>query len=366
MRMFRLAILDIYIIRKYLTTFFFTMILITVVAITINYFEQVDRFQDSGLPFSKIAMGFYLHFIPWINGLLWPLFALIAVIFFTSRMAKNSEIISMLSAQISYHRILRPYLIAGGFLALLLWIGNNYIIPKSNRLKYEFESEFIRAAAKTTLSGNTHFFLDPNQKIYIRNYSPEDSTGRTFRLERFNDGELVYVMKANKITWIGPPDRWRVDHYEVRKFDGLQESLTLYPNKTLDTSFQFVPDDFIRYTNQMEMMNTTDLRDFLKYEQAKGLDSGKKYQIELYRRTADPFTIIILTIIGVSVASRKVRGGMGLHLAVGIILGAIFVILSKFSTTFSTNLALHPLIGVWIPNLIFSAVAWYMVKKAQQ
>lgn len=342
------------------------MILITMIAITINYFEQVDRFLNSKLSLKQIALDYYLHFIPWINGLLWPLFALLAVIFFTSRMAKNSEIISILSAKVSYSRFLRPYMIAASFLALLLWIGNNYVIPKSNRLKNEFEGEFIRTSTKKSLSGNTHFFLDPNQKIFLRTYSQRDSSGRTFRLERFENGELVYVLKANKITYLKEDDKWRLENYEIRTFNGLTETHQSFLNSNLDTFLNFVPDDFIRYTKQMEMMNTSDLRNFLSYEQAKGLDSGKKYAIELYRRTADPFTILILTLIGVSVASRKVRGGMGFHLAVGVILGSIFVILSKFATTFSTNLSLPPVVGVWIPNILFSIVAMYLIKTAQK
>ncbi|MBK8349531.1 MAG: LptF/LptG family permease [Saprospiraceae bacterium] len=361
-----MKILDWYIVKKYLSTFFFTMLLITMIAVTIDYFERVDKFINSNLSMKEIATGYYLHFIPWINGLLWPLFALLAVIFFTSRMAKNSEIISILSARVSYARFIRPYMIGAGILAVLLWFGNNYVIPKSNRLKNEFESQYIRASTKTTLNHNIHFWLSPTEKVYIRSYSSSDSSGRTFRLERIIDNQLVYALKANKIKFLGPPNKWRLEAYEVRTFGELTENIISKPNEHMDTVFNFVPRDFTRYTKQMEMMNTSDLREFLKYEQEKGLDSGKKYSIELYRRTADPFTIFILTLIGVAVASRKVRGGMGFHIAAGVVIGAVFVILSKFSTTFSTNLSLPPGIGVWIPNIFFSIVAWYLVKTAQK
>ncbi len=361
-----MKILDWYIIKKYLSTFFFTMMLITMIAITIDYFERVDKFINAELSAKEIIMEYYLHFVPWINGLLWPLFALLAVIFFTSRMAKNSEIISILSAKVSYARFIRPYMIAGGILALLLWVGNNYVIPKSNRLKNEFESEYIYKSAKTTLNHNIHFWLSPTEKVYIRSYTTSDSSGRTFRLERFVDNKLVYALKANKIKFIGLPNKWKLEGYEIRTFNDMSENLILKPTEHKDTTFSFVPKDFTRYTKQMEMMNTSDLREFLKYEQEKGLNSGKKYSIELYRRTADPFTIFILTLIGVSVASRKVRGGMGFHLAAGVVIGAVFVIISKFSMTFSTNLALPPGIGVWIPNMFFSVVAFFLVKNAQK
>lgn len=361
-----MKILDWYIIKKYLSTFFFTILLITMIAITIDYFERVDKFLNSNLTAKEIIYDYYLHFIPWINGLLWPLFALLAVIFFTSRMAKNSEIISILSAKVSYTRFLRPYMISAGILATLLWLGNNYVIPNSNRLKNEFESQYIKASAKTTLSHNIHFWLSPTEKVYIRSYSSTDTSGRTFRLEKFKGHELIYVLKSNRITFTGAPNNWRLDGYEIRTFDGDKENLIISDRSALDTTFNFVPLDFTRYTKQMEMMNTSDLKNFLAYEKDKGIDSGKKYSIELYRRTADPFTIFILTLIGVSVASRKVRGGMGFHLAAGVVIGALFVVISKFATTFSTNMSLPPLIGVWIPNIFFGIVAIFMLRKAQK
>ncbi|MBK8623904.1 MAG: LptF/LptG family permease [Saprospiraceae bacterium] len=359
-------ILDIYIIKKYLSTFFFTMVLITMIAMSIHYFELIDKFINANLTWKQILFDYFLHFIPWINGLLWPLFSLLSVIFFTSRMAKNSEVISILSSKITYNRFLQPFLITATFLATLLWIGNNYIIPKSNRLKNEFEAEYIRKSSKSSLNFNIHFYLNKDEKIYLRTYSVNDSSGNTFRLERFKDGKLVYVLKANSVSYLKESGKWRLVNWEKREINDLKESLVLGTSNPIDTILNLDPGDFVRFKKQMEMMNTTDLREFLRNEQDRGIDSGKKYEIELYRRTADPFTIIILTLLGVSVASRKVRGGMGLHLAVGIILGAVFVILSKFSATFSSNLSLPPLIGVWIPNMVFSAVAYYLYRTAQK
>lgn len=361
-----MKLLDWYIVKKYFSTFFFTMLLITMIAVSIDYFERVDKYINSNLSFKEIVMEYYIHFIPWINGLLWPLFALIAVIFFTSRMAKNSEIISMLSAKISYARFLRPYIIASGFLSTLLWVGNNYIIPQSNNIKNEFESKYIRTSSKTTLNYNIHFWISPTEKVYIRNYSAFDTIGRTFRIEKFKDNKLVYVLKSNRLIFRAHPNQWRLEGVEIRKFENMYEDLYIDNKVIIDTVLNMTPEDFTRYDRKMEMMNTTDLRSFLKNEKAKGLDSGKKYIIELYRRTADPFTIIILTLIGVSVASRKVRGGIGLHLATGVSIGAAYVILSKFSTTFSTNLNLPPLLGVWIPNILFGMIAAYMISKAQK
>lgn len=360
-----LSKLDVYIIKTYLQTFVFAMLMITMVAICMNFFEHLDKFLSKDLTMYEIAFEYYLNFIPWINGLLWPLFALISVIFFTSRLAKQSEIISILASGVSYNRLLRPYIIAATFLAILLWVGNNYVIPNSTKIKNEFESEHIRRTKKS-LSNNIHFFISPQEKVYFRLFSSRDSSTRSFRLETFEDGKLTKVLKASKLKFIKEPNVWQMKDYELRTIDDLAEDLVIKRNFTVDTIFPFHPDDFVRYSKQMEMLTSTDLRKFITEEQSKGIDTAKKYVIELYRRTAYPFTIIILTIIGVTVASRKVRGGMGLHLAVGVVIGSAFVILSKFSTTFATNLDLPPGLGVWIPNIVFSMVGLYLYLRAQK
>jgi len=362
----RLKRLDFYIIQQYLSTFFFTMMLISLIAVTINYFEQVDRFLNSGLSFGRILKDYYVHFLPWINGLLWPLFALLAVIFFTSRLARNSEVISILASGVSYERFLVPYIIAGLFLSSLLWIGNNYIIPISSKHKNEFESEFIRKNNKRALSSDIHFFIGPNEKVFFRIYSDRDSSARNFRLERFEEGRLVGIIKSNGLKFVGEPNKWQMDDYEYRSFRGDVETLQLHKFEKKDTTFPFHPSDFVRYTRQMDIMTTGDLRAYIAAEQARGIGTAKSFYIELYRRTADPFTILILTIIGVCVASRKVRGGLGFHLAAGVIIGAIFVIISKFTVTMAANLDLHPVIGVWIPNLIFSGIAFILYRGAQK
>jgi lipopolysaccharide export system permease protein len=335
-------------------------------AIAINFFENVDKFLNDTVKLKDVFLVYYLNFIPWINGLLWPLFALLAVIFFTSRLARNSEIVATLSAGVSYNRLLRPYFIGAGIIALLLWLGNNYVIPNSSRIKNEFESEFLKKSSKQTLSTDLHFYTSPNEVVYFRYYSSRDSSARNFRLERFKNGRLSRVLKAENIKYIAKSKQWKMTSIEEHTFNDLKEKLKIDKSAVKDTLMPFEPDDFIRYSKQMEMMTTPELKKFIGNENSKGLDTAKSFNIELYRRTADPFTIIILTIIGVSVASRKVRGGMGFHLAIGVILGSIFVILSKFSITFATNQTLSPLLGVWIPNIIFSIISYYLYQKAQK
>jgi lipopolysaccharide export system permease protein len=362
----RLTILDKYLIKKYLSSFLFTIAMITLIAIAIDFFEKVDRFLEAETTALHILKDYHLNFIPWINGLLWPLFSLVAVIFFTSRLAKDTEFIAMLSAGISYSKIVKPYIISASILAILLWLGNNYVIPNASRIKNEFDSEYLKKSGKTTLESDRHFFISPTQKAYFRIYSESDSSIYNFRLETIKNGKINEVTKADKLNFIADSAQWKMVGYEIRTFDSLRETYVKYDGQEKMMDLPFLPEDFVVYSKQMEMLTSPELQDYIIKEEERGIEPPKKYKIELYRRTADPFTIIILTIIGVCVASRKVRGGLGYHLAVGIILGAIYVVLSKFTMTFALNLSFHPLLGVWVPNFVFSLIAVYLYYKAQK
>lgn len=349
-----------------MSTFLFTIAMITMIAIAIDFFEKINKFLADTVTTKEIVFDYYLNFIPWINGLLWPIFILISVIFFTSRMASNSEIVAMLSAGITFRRIMRPFIISAIAIASVLWFGKNYLIPKSTKIKNEFAAEHIKQSSKKALDDNTHFYLNPNEKVYVRYFRRSDSTAQNFRFEKFNNNKLTYVLKARKLKFIAPPDRWQLIDYQYRKIDGIHEELKITNGGKMDTTFNFTPSDFIRYARQMEMMTTPELQRFIHQEQERGIDTAKKYKTELYSRTADPFTILIVTLIGFAVASRKVRGGMGLHLAAGVIIGSAYVILSRFSMTFAINMNMPTLLGAWIPNIIFSVIAYFLIKGAQK
>lgn len=359
--------LDIYIIKKYLLTFLFAVLMITAVAIVMNLSEYIDKFINHKLSIKTVAFEYYLYFIPWINGELWPLFAFLSVIFFTSRLARDSEVIAMLSTGMNYMRILRPMLIAGAIIAMLHWIGENYVIPHSTLYKTEFESKYVKRSLKTVLSNDVQFFISPEKKIYCNAFYKRDSTLKTFRLETFDStGNLISMMKANKLSYIAGENRWKAKDYELRSFDGMNEYITIGKGEELDTTLAILPDDFIRHSKQREIMTTPALQKFIEEEKNKGLDNTKSYQIETYKRTSAPFTILILTLIGACIGTRKVRGGLGIHLAAGVSLGALFTLISKFSETFANNLAFAPLLGVWLPNIIFGILSYYLLIKAQK
>ena len=364
--------LDQYIISKYLKTFFFTALIFTMVSVVIDFSNQVDNFLEEACTLREILVDYYLAFIPWINGLLFPLFALIAVIFFTSRMAYNSEIISILNAGVSFRRMMVPYLVASSLICILHLIGNHYIIPLGNKSKVDFEHTYIYKSEDKGQTRDVHLLLDKDEenntqsKVYIRLYRKRDTTAKDLVLERFKDNRLVYRLKANAAEWLSPPNNWRLKDYEIRTFDQSTENMIFGKRRSIDTTLNLYPEDFVFYENDKLTLTTPELRRAIALEKQRGVKTTKGYAIEIFRRTAEPFTLIIVTLIGMVIASRKVRGGMGLHLALGIALGAAYVFLSKFSATFATNQALPAGLAVWIPNIIFTGILIYLIRGAQK
>ncbi len=358
--------IDRYIIKKYLVTLIFIVLIFTIIAVVIDFSDKVEKFIEKDCTKSEIFFDYYLNFIPYINSLLIPLYALIAVIFFTSRMAANSEFLSILNAGIPYRRITRPYLIAAFIVTAIQLVGNHYWIPSANKTRLAFEHSYIWTGTDKMKKRDIHMFISPDTKIYIRLYKKDENYATDFRMETFDDGKLVSYLKASKLKWLGPPDKWQLDNYELRKFDGVNESFVIGKGEKIDTTLAIAPKDFIRYKRHMEMMSTPELKEFIAQEKTRGLGTSQAYEVEVHQRTSEPVTTIILTLIGLTLASRKIRGGLGLNLALGLAIGATFFFLSKFAETFATNLDLHSAISVWIPNIIFGCIAVYLYMIAQK
>ncbi|TAK40839.1 MAG: YjgP/YjgQ family permease [Saprospiraceae bacterium] len=361
-----LKTLDRYIIKKYLSSFLFTALVFSLIAVIIDFSQNVEEFIDEKLPAWVVAKEFYLNFIIFINGLLWPLFALISVIFFTSRMAYNSEIISMLNAGISFRRLMRPYMVAAGLIAITHLLLNHFVIPNSNKTRLNFFHTYIYKEGDKGKTRDVHMFIAPGTKVYVRDYFKSDSMAHNFRLEKIEGNRLAWFVEAQEARWKGPPDHWELSNYEIHTFDGAKEGIVTGLQQKLDTTIAITPQDFVRYDDTREMIPSNRLRTFIEEEKLRGTGNTKVYEIELYRRSADPFTILIVTVIGMAVASRKVKGGMGLHLALGIGLGAIFIFMAKFSMTIATNEALPAFAGVWLPNFVFLLIALILISKAQK
>ena len=359
--------LDKYIFNKYITTFLFVVLIFTLIAVVIDFSEKVENFVEEDCTIGEIIVDYYLGFIPYINSLLLPLYALIAVIFFTSRLANNSEIISILNAGVSFNRLLRPYMIAALLIAGFHFIANHFIVPRGNKSRLDFEHKYIWKHSDRGKNNKVHMFLEDDKKIYIRYFNKKEKVAHDFRIENFSpEGKLLSYLEAKECRWEKDLKKWRLKNYKIRSFDEMNETFYTDKNTPIDTVLNLIPEDFVRFTNQKEMLVSPELTKFIEAEKDRGLSNTKLFEIEFHRRTSEPVTILILTLIGVAVAARKVRGGMGLHLAIGIGVGAIFIFLSKFSVTFAANSNFPTILGVWIPNIIFGTIGLFLAANAQK
>ncbi|MEQ1744771.1 MAG: LptF/LptG family permease, partial [Saprospiraceae bacterium] len=308
---------------------------------------------------------YYTGFILYMGGLLLPLYVLVAVVFFTSRMAFNAEILSILNAGVSFGRLLRPYLVAAGAVAALHLALNHVLIPMANKSRLKFERAYVWTDQEKGKKSYVHLLVGTDRKVYVQGYDKNNLTATGLRLEQFKNNRLVSLLDAQQAVWKEKTKRWELNNYSVRTFDGLRETFRRYATP-LDSAINLSPSDFIWYHTQNEEMTSSELKQAIARDRSRGLLTSRSYEIEMYRRTADAFTILILTVIGLAVAGRKVRGGMGLHLAIGIGLGAGYILLSKFAVSFAASGTVPILFGMWIPNLIFGAVALWLVGRAQK
>ncbi len=361
----KIKTLDRYLIRNYLSTFFFALLICTLISVAIDFSDKVQTFIEKPATLKNILVDYYFGFIGHISGLLMPMYTLIAVVFFTSRLAFNAEILSILNAGVSFRRLLKPYLIAGGMVALLHGTLNHFIIPRFNKSRLWFEHTFVWTDQDKGRTSNVHILLAKDTKAYVRGYNKSSQTANGLRIEKFNGHDIVSIMEAENASWKPDSSRWRLTNYSVRTFDGLREHYTRSA-MPLDTFINLTPDDFVFYENQNQELTTPELNDAIARDRARGLPTTKSYEIEKQRRTADAFTNIIVTIIGLAVAGRKVRGGMGLHLAIAIGIGAVFILMSKFAVSFASSGSLPVVVGMWVPNAVFGVVALLLISRAQK
>ena len=363
--------LDWYIIGKFLRTFFFTVLIFSLISVIIDFSEKVEKFIESDITKVEIVFQYFPTFVLYIMGFLWPMLALISVIFFTGRMASNSEIISILNAGVSFRRLLRPFMVTAGFLSLMYVAMVHFVIPMANELRTDIERTHFGRNRDEGKTSNRHFFVAPNTKVYMTHFSKLDSTARNFRIERIEDNQMVSLTKARSAKFI-PVDSlrdagvWRLKNYEQRTFDGTDETLEIGAFEHLDTTLNLTPGDFIEYKEQQATMTTPQLIAYMDKQRTRGAGNIRPYEVELARRSAEPFTLLILTLIGVAVAGRKTRGGIGIQLVFGILVGALFVFISRFASTISASADLPVYVGMWAPNVIFFAVALYFVRNAQR
>lgn len=359
----KIRIIDRYIIRKFLGTFFFCLVLIMTIAVVFDLTEKIDNFMERAAPWRAVIFDYYLNFIPYFATLFTPLFVFIAVIFFTSRMAVNTEIIAILNSGMSFHRMMWPYFLSALTIAVIIFYLTNFVIPHANLVRMDFEDKYYRSQGRRLNVENIHRLEFRNTYVYIESYSPIYLRGRNFTIEKFDDnGKLISKLSAPTALWDTTSSKWSLLNYVLREIHGNEEVMT--KGAKIDTTLTIKPEDFSRNPGIVGTMTYNELDDYIKLLQLQGSDELKVFLIEKHRRFASPFAVFILTIIGVTLSSRKVRGGIGMNIGIGLALSFSYILFLQFASQFSLKGNLSPMLATWIPNLLYLVIAMVLYKLA--
>jgi len=351
--------IDFYISRKFLGTFFYSIALIISIATVFDISENLDEFISKDIPTHDIIFQYYMNFIPYFTNFFSPLFTFIAVIYFTSKMAYNTEIIAILSSGMSYSRMMRPYLASAAVIALFTWFLGNFVIPSANRERIEFRNHYINQNTYQ-MERHIHRQIEPGVYIYMYTFS-SSNIGTRFTMEKFEDQKLVEKITADNISWNADSGQWIINNYWRRQFIGDQEVITR--GYRIDTTLNMTPVDYKVERDDMEALTTKQLRSEIRSMKLRGVNSTE-FAIERHKRISGPFSVFILTIIGVSLASRKIKGGLGFHLGLGLLLSFSYILFMQISVVFAVSGNVPPVIAVWIPNMIYAVIAWFLFRWA--
>jgi lipopolysaccharide export system permease protein len=363
-----MKVIDRYILKKFFVTFFFCLIALTVLVVIIDLSEKTDDLSKTNLPIKTIITDYYFGFIPRIDAMLFPLFIFIAVIFFTSKMAARSEVIAILSSGVSFRRFLLPFIIGGLIFTTLLWWTNQYLLPPANQKWATFNAKYIDfnygGYVNTATISNKYFKLDSFSYAGVRYYDTVSRTGSNFFIQRFNKTNLVYNLRAQSISWDTATKKWRLDNVIERNINGLHQRVKESPTRQMN--FNFKPRDLQRDDYMKDKMTTPELNEFIQLEKIRGSENVNSLILEKQNRNANPVSVLILTIIGATIASRKIRGGSGFHLAIGVLICVLYILVGRFAAVFSLKANFNPVVAAWLPNVAFGLLAWYLYRRASK
>jgi len=360
---FRLKIIDWYIIRKFLGTFFFSMVLIMTIAVVFDLAEKIDNFMERQAPWRAVVFDYYLNFIPYFATLFAPLFVFISVIFFTSRMAVNTEIIAILNSGMSFRRMMLPYFLASLVIVVFIFYLTNFVIPQTALERMDFEDKYYRPQWRKVNVDNIHRQVYPNIYVYMESYSPIYLRGRNFTLERFDEkGRLISKLSSSSVLWDSVSSKWSATNYTLREMMGHEEVVT--QGVRIDTALTIRPGDFSRDPGFVGTMTYRELYDYIDLLRLQGSDELKVFLIEKHRRYAHPFAVFILTLIGVSLSSKKIRGGIGMSIGIGLALSFSYILFLQFASQFSVKGNLDPMLAMWIPNMMYIVIGMVLYKLA--
>ena len=359
-----LKILDWYIIKKFIGTYFYSIALIISISIVFDINENLAKFTQYHAPLRAIVVDYYMNFVPYFANLFSPLFVFIAVIFFTSKLAGNSEIISMLAAGVSFKRLMRPYMISAALISIMTFFLGAYVIPKGTIIRQNFETIY-KNKKKNTSAENVQLQVGKGVIAYIQHYDNNMKKGYGFCLDKFEDKKLISHMTASEIQYDTISDskyHWKARNWRIRQLKGMRETIT--SGSVKDTTIMMEPTDLVFSKGQQETFTSPKLRDYISKQIDRGSGNVVQYEVEFHKRIATSFASFILTTIGLSLSSRKRKGGMGLYLGIGLALSFTYIMLQTVSSTFAINANTPPMLAAWIPNIIFTVVAYFCYRKA--
>lgn len=357
---FKIKRLDWYIIRQFLGTYVFAIALIISISVVFDINEKIDKFLQPNVPLQAIIFEYYMNFIPYFANLFSPLFTFIAVIFFTSKLADNSEVIAMLASGMSFRRLMMPYAVSAAIIASVTFMLNSFIIPPANITRIEFQNKYIKDK-KIETARNAQLEIEPGIIAYFERYDSRSNMGYRFSLEHFDGKKLISRLTANSIKY-DSLYKWTVIDYMIRDFDGMREYITKGTRK--DTTLTIVPSDFLISSSDCETMSTPQLETYINRQKKRGVANIQTFQIEYHKRFASVMAAFILTTIGASLSSRKIKGGMGLNIGIGLGLSFTYILFTTVTSTFAVNGYVSPMIAAWIPNFIYTFIAIFLYRRA--
>lgn len=338
------------------------MVLILSIVVVFDLSEKLEKFLENEAPVKAIVFDYYLNFVPYFANVFSSLFTFISVIFFTSKMAYNSEIIAILSTGISFQRMVRPYMISAAVIACLSLLLSAFIIPSANKSRIAFSEKYIWKKYSNR-DNNIHRQIAPGTFIYMSSFTVASSVGYDFTHEVFNKDTLVSKLSSRLIEWNKDKEKWTLKDWTLREFDGVNETYTT--GTQIDTLFNFGVAEFSEDPKKIkERLTLPELDEYIARQKLRGSSNVIEFQIEKYKMFSGAFATFILTLIGVCIASRKIRGGMGFHLGLGLLISFSYILFMQFSTVFATNGSMNPLLAVWIPNILFAVIALFVYKAA--
>jgi lipopolysaccharide export system permease protein len=353
--------LDRYIIRQFLGTFFFILVIIMAIAVVFDFSEKTDDFAKMTATWGEVVSEYYLNFVIYYSNLFSGLLIFLAVLLFTSKLAHRTEVVAMLSSGVSFPRIMWPYFLAATFLTGLSLVTNHFVLPKANTIRLAFEEDHIRVIFRVE-EHHIHREIQPGVIVYFKSYNVQQFTGQMFGMEQWDGRVLTRKLTADRARYDTLAGRWRIHDYTIRTMNGTEESVIR--GSEMDTLINLRPSDLGQRWESSMAMSWQELNEYIVTKQAQGDANIMPYRIEKHQRTSYPFATYVFTLIGVSIASRKTRGGTGAHLALGVLLALLYIFAMKLTTVAATNAGLDPFIAVWLPNLIFGIVGIIIYRKA--